>query len=276
MILTTFSANTSPSDPPNAVKSWLNTATRRPSIVPWPVTTPSPRMRLSSSPNPVARWTANASVSTNEPSSSSRSTRSRAVSLPRSCCLAMAASPPPAACLGPPAIAARRACPSWSRPRGLLQRVGSVGAGTRHAAAAACLGPRSASQPRPGLPRPGRRAVPSPDLAQHDRVAALLGGPLGWHTVRHEAAVTSTNDVRARPRPCGDAARVWWSSPTTRRPGAAGRAGPGSTTATTAWRGRCTRVRRAARPRRRGDARPAGGRAGDGRRAPTGRCWRPC
>ena len=28
-----FSANTSPSEPPNTVKSWLNTHTRRPSIV---------------------------------------------------------------------------------------------------------------------------------------------------------------------------------------------------------------------------------------------------
>lgn len=32
-------------------------------------------------------------------------------------------------------------------------------------------------------------------LEGHDRIAALLGGPLGWHTVRHEAEVTSTNDV---------------------------------------------------------------------------------
>jgi BirA family transcriptional regulator, biotin operon repressor / biotin---[acetyl-CoA-carboxylase] ligase len=32
-------------------------------------------------------------------------------------------------------------------------------------------------------------------LDQHDRVAALLGGPLGWHTVRHEGTVTSTSDV---------------------------------------------------------------------------------
>jgi BirA family transcriptional regulator, biotin operon repressor / biotin---[acetyl-CoA-carboxylase] ligase len=32
-------------------------------------------------------------------------------------------------------------------------------------------------------------------LGQHERVAALLGGPLGWHTVRHEGTVTSTSDV---------------------------------------------------------------------------------
>ncbi len=36
MILHIFSAITSPSEPPNTVKSWLNTHTRRPSIVPWP------------------------------------------------------------------------------------------------------------------------------------------------------------------------------------------------------------------------------------------------
>ena len=95
MILTTFSAKTSPSDPPKAVKSWLNTAMRRPSTVPWPVMTASPRMCLSSMPKPLARWTAKASVSTKLPSSSSRWTRSRAVSLPLSCCLAIAFSPPP-------------------------------------------------------------------------------------------------------------------------------------------------------------------------------------
>jgi BirA family transcriptional regulator, biotin operon repressor / biotin---[acetyl-CoA-carboxylase] ligase len=32
-------------------------------------------------------------------------------------------------------------------------------------------------------------------LDRHARVAALLGGPLGWHTVVHEAEVTSTNDA---------------------------------------------------------------------------------
>ena len=37
-----FSANTSPSAPPKTVKSWLNTNTLRPSIVPQPVMTPSP------------------------------------------------------------------------------------------------------------------------------------------------------------------------------------------------------------------------------------------
>ncbi len=41
MTLWIFSACASPSAPPNTVKSWLNTQTRRSSIVPKPVTTPS-------------------------------------------------------------------------------------------------------------------------------------------------------------------------------------------------------------------------------------------
>ena len=40
--LTIFSPYTSPSAPPNTVTSWLNTHTGRPSMVPCPVTTPSP------------------------------------------------------------------------------------------------------------------------------------------------------------------------------------------------------------------------------------------
>jgi hypothetical protein len=42
MTLTIFSPKTWPSEPPNTVKSWANTATWRPSIWPYPVTTPSP------------------------------------------------------------------------------------------------------------------------------------------------------------------------------------------------------------------------------------------
>ena len=44
MTFTIFSAYASDSEPPKTVKSWLKTKTSRPSIVPWPVTTPSPRM----------------------------------------------------------------------------------------------------------------------------------------------------------------------------------------------------------------------------------------
>jgi hypothetical protein len=41
MTLWIFSANTSPSAPPNTVKSWANRNTFRPSTVPHPVITPS-------------------------------------------------------------------------------------------------------------------------------------------------------------------------------------------------------------------------------------------
>src|SRR5580704_6059650 len=85
MILVTFSANTSPRDPPNTDASWLNTKTWRPAIVPQPVITPSPRIRRSSMPKLVVRWSANMSSSVKDPGSSRRSMRSRAVSLPFAC-----------------------------------------------------------------------------------------------------------------------------------------------------------------------------------------------
>src|ERR1700681_559871 len=88
-----FSAITSPSDPPSTVKSCENKKTWRPSIVAWPVTTPSPRNERSSSPNAVVRCTAKRSSSTNDPGSTSASTRSRAVRLPRARCFASASSP---------------------------------------------------------------------------------------------------------------------------------------------------------------------------------------
>ena len=40
--LATLRPNISPTEPWNTVWSWLNTATGRPLIRPWPVTTPSP------------------------------------------------------------------------------------------------------------------------------------------------------------------------------------------------------------------------------------------
>ena len=94
MTFTIFSAKTSPRLPPKTVKSWLKTNTLRPSIVPWPVTTPSPQGRLSSRPKPWARWRVNMSSSVKLPGSSSRSMRSRAVSLPRACWRSTAASVP--------------------------------------------------------------------------------------------------------------------------------------------------------------------------------------
>ena len=79
-----FSANTSPSAPPNTVKSWLNTNTLRPSTVPHPVMTPSVYGR-SSRPAAWARWRASRSSSWKLPGSRKYSIRSRASILPFSC-----------------------------------------------------------------------------------------------------------------------------------------------------------------------------------------------
>ncbi len=94
MTLHIFSPMTSPSEPPNTVKSWLNTHTRRPSIVPWPVTTASPHGRFFIMSKSGVRWRTNTSSSWKEPGSSSFSIRSRAVYLPRSCCFSTAFSEP--------------------------------------------------------------------------------------------------------------------------------------------------------------------------------------
>jgi hypothetical protein len=94
MTLHIFSAMTSPSEPPKTVKSWLNTQTWRPSMVPWPVTTASPHGRFFSMSNSKVRWRTKESSSWNEPGSSSFSIRSRAVSLPLLCCFSTAASVP--------------------------------------------------------------------------------------------------------------------------------------------------------------------------------------
>ena len=68
MTLQIFSAYASDSEPPKTVKSWLKTKTSRPSIVPWPVTTPSPRMRwLVAGRSRRRDGSTNASSSTNEP-----------------------------------------------------------------------------------------------------------------------------------------------------------------------------------------------------------------
>jgi hypothetical protein len=99
MTLQILAACPSASDPPNTVKSCENAYTRRPSMRPKPVTTPSPMNRSSSDTSSFGRGRTNASSSANDPSSSSRSMRSRAVSLPFACCCSMRASPPPAAAL---------------------------------------------------------------------------------------------------------------------------------------------------------------------------------
>src|SRR6266516_4123469 len=90
-----FSACASESEPPNTVKSCANTYTRRPSMRPHPVTTPSPRNFCSASPKSVARCVTKRSSSTKVPGSSSTSRRSRAVILPFSCCACTRSAPPP-------------------------------------------------------------------------------------------------------------------------------------------------------------------------------------
>ena len=95
MTLQIFCAIVSESEPPLTVKSCANIYTRRPSIVPLPATTPSPRNCFFSIPKFVQRCSLNISTSSKLPSSRSMSIRSRAVYLPRACCLSMAFSPPP-------------------------------------------------------------------------------------------------------------------------------------------------------------------------------------
>src|SRR5215218_6252665 len=90
MILHIFSAITSPSEPPNTVKSCEKTQTGRPSIVPWPVTTASPQGRFFCMSKSAVRWRTKVSSSWKLPGSSSFSTRSRAVILPRACCFSSA------------------------------------------------------------------------------------------------------------------------------------------------------------------------------------------
>ena len=93
--LVIFLACASESEPPNTVKSFENTKTTRPLTVPQPVTTPSPGILTSAMPKSVQPCWTNMSNSSKEPSSRRSSNRSRAVSLPRSCCAAMRRSPPP-------------------------------------------------------------------------------------------------------------------------------------------------------------------------------------
>ncbi len=85
-----FSAMTSPSDPPKTVKSCEKTATGRPSIVPWPVTTASPQGRDFCMSKSCVRCRTKVSSSWKLSSSSSFSIRSRAVYLPFACCFSTA------------------------------------------------------------------------------------------------------------------------------------------------------------------------------------------
>src|SRR3954471_8138455 len=83
-----FSTVFGPHDPALTVGSLAMTLTGRPPIVPLPVTTPS-------APRPSSCQLASSASSTNEPSSSSRATRSRTGSFPCSAALARWRSGPP-------------------------------------------------------------------------------------------------------------------------------------------------------------------------------------
>src|SRR5215471_14757837 len=66
----------------------------RPSILPKPVITPSAGVSLPFMADEMLAWVARRPISWKLPGSKSRSTRSRTVSLPSACCLAMASAPP--------------------------------------------------------------------------------------------------------------------------------------------------------------------------------------
>ncbi len=95
MIFTILAALVSDREPPNTVKSCAKAYTGRPSMRPWPATTPSPGTSCRSMPKSRQRCVTSLSISSKLPGSNSASTRSRAVSLPCSCCRARRASPPP-------------------------------------------------------------------------------------------------------------------------------------------------------------------------------------
>src|SRR6185369_3497269 len=80
------------------------TAAGRPSTLPKPATTPSAGVVRPFMDGAMLAWVASTPISWKEPGSKSRSRRSRTVSLPSACCLAMAS--------GPPIASAR-----WRRPR---------------------------------------------------------------------------------------------------------------------------------------------------------------
>ena len=147
MILQIFSACASDSEPPNTVKSWLNTNTRRPLIVPEPVTTPSPGTRCSAMPNSVQRCSTNTSISSNEPRSSSSSSRSRADSLPRWCWAAIRFAPPPAWA----ALRLASSCSRISRTDRTSATPARVRGGWR------CIAPAPVASKRAGATCHGRR-----------------------------------------------------------------------------------------------------------------------
>ena len=176
MILQIFSACASDSEPPNTVKSWLNTNTRRPLMVPAPVTTPSPGMRCSAMPNSVQRCSTNMSISSNEPRSSSSSSRSRADSLPRLCWAAIRLAPPPA-------FAAAR----WASSRSRISRT------DRPSATPSCQRWAVLISPADGA----RKRDPMVARRQHATLGDLQGLPAS-SSVAANRQLTANGTARAR------------------------------------------------------------------------------
>ena len=94
MTLQILAACISPREPPREVKSWEKAKTGRPSTRPWPVITPSDGISIFSMPKLSQRCCTNISSSRKLPGSKSRSSLSRAVSLPPRFCLSTALAPP--------------------------------------------------------------------------------------------------------------------------------------------------------------------------------------
>ena len=95
MTLQIFWAMVSESEPPDTVKSWANTYTSLPSMVPCPVTTPSPSNLVFSMPKFVQRCWTNMSYSSKLPSSRSIAILSLAVNFPLACWASILFWPPP-------------------------------------------------------------------------------------------------------------------------------------------------------------------------------------
>ena len=95
-------------DPAFTVASLATTTTSRPSTIPTPVITPAP----GACPSYWSCATRRPTSTQVDPGSTRRSTRSRAVSLPWSCCLWMRLSPPPRRRVSRSSVSSRA---SWMR-----------------------------------------------------------------------------------------------------------------------------------------------------------------
>ena len=160
-----FWAWRSESEPPKTVKSWAKTKTRRPLIVPDPVTTPSPGTFCSAMPKSTQLCSTYMSYSSRLPGSSSTVSRSRAVSRPLACCASILFSPPPSrACArrfssSSMVVAMERfLCASWREGKSSPERGG--GPAARLVEGVSCQMPDPLRQPF-GLPppRPGEDSI---------------------------------------------------------------------------------------------------------------------